>query len=981
MANIKLKCETCGNEIILDSNESSAICEYCSNPFNIPQNETREALLNLYTRADNAWEHQDFDEALGLYNRILREDDTQAKAHFSAALCRYGITYVTDPGNGRKVPTCNRFNRTSISEDKDFKLALKYAVGETKESYKKTGEAIDKITNNFLKIVDKEEPYDVFICYKRTDGAGGFTEDSVHARKLYYYLKDKGYKVFFAEISLVEIGGDKYEPYIFAALSSAPVMVLIGSSRENIVSTWVRNEWKRFFSLASQGEQKTIIPCLLNMDPYDLPSEFEGQALDVLSYTFFEDVTAIIDKKVAAAKASRPSNEAKSLTERYATPDKVKRVVDELDCEEKEAIQVLVIHQGNINNTIDYISSEEDYKKKLWVCAECGAKNQHDRCHNDKCLLSKTESITLAKVREEVLRKKEYNSEESRRAREQKKRERAARLRRARPAILIASGILAIVLTVFGIIGGIQVNKVNKLVEKIPETIHDYSRFENEIMEAYTAYNDMWGIYQVFVNTEHLDKNMEGFNNYRVDKIKSTLAELTPEYSGDKDALFELLSKYYKQLNSTQSGMLTSDEFGKLETASCVYDIISGINTLLDDVVANYDKLSDLKVKYNSLSEEYQAYVHNWSKLDNIDDYYNLYSNLEFVSADGGWAVRAKSDSADKITGDVVIPATYKGQEVKTIPEKAFAGCTAISSIVVPDTVTQIGWGAFYNCISLKSISVPFVGTSLTAEGENAPFGAIFGTDSYTGSTGVEQHYYNYYTSKTYHIPAQLRSVTITKATQICSYAFENCSMLTEIDLCDSIIAINGSCFKNCKGIKSISLPNVTVIPEDAFLSCASLESFTIEESVTTIGDRAFMGCIALKRINSEEEGTFIIPDTVKQLGFGTFNGCINIKSITLPFIGTSLTAEGINAPFGAVFGTDSYTGSTGVEQHYYNYYTSKTYHVPAQLRSVTITGETQIVYRAFENCSMLTSLKINSAAKQNVGEEAFKNCIKPTYF
>ena len=71
--------------------------------------------------------------------------------------------------------------------------------------------------------------------------------ESVLANEMYYLLQKEGYKVFFSRITLQDKIGSAYEPYIFSALRSAKVMVVLGTSKENFEATWVRNEWSRFY--------------------------------------------------------------------------------------------------------------------------------------------------------------------------------------------------------------------------------------------------------------------------------------------------------------------------------------------------------------------------------------------------------------------------------------------------------------------------------------------------------------------------------------------------------------------------------------------------------------------------------------------------------------------------------------------------------------------------------------------------------------
>jgi predicted nucleic acid-binding Zn-ribbon protein len=197
-----LKCKSCGEIIPVDSNDAIVTCPSCGNVYDVPLDEKKEQFLNLYSRADDAWDHKDFEEAAELYQQILNHDNTQSEAHFGLVLCKYGITYEIDPITQKKMPTCNRINRDSILDDKHFQAALKYASKEAAASFQKRAQQIDRISRGFLKIVDQEPPYDVFISYKRTASDGSLTQDSKVARKLYFHLKEKGFKIFFADIIL-----------------------------------------------------------------------------------------------------------------------------------------------------------------------------------------------------------------------------------------------------------------------------------------------------------------------------------------------------------------------------------------------------------------------------------------------------------------------------------------------------------------------------------------------------------------------------------------------------------------------------------------------------------------------------------------------------------------------------------------------------------------------------------------------------------
>lgn len=294
------KCKMCGGTLEINNNESVATCEYCGTKQTLPKlDDDRRA--NLYDRANHFRRNNEFDKAMGIYEQILNEDNTDAEAYWSLVLCRYGIEYVEDPSSHKRIPTVNRAQFTSIFDDDNYKSALQYADGYQRNIYEEEAKAINEIQKGILAISSQEEPFDVFICYKETDNNGRRTPDSVLANDLYHQLTQEGFKVFFARITLEDKLGSAYEPYIFAALNSAKVMVVLGTKPEFFNAVWVRNEWSRYLALIKQGQKKMLIPAYKDMDPYDLPEEFSHlQAQDMSKLGFMQDLIRGI-KKIAQA--------------------------------------------------------------------------------------------------------------------------------------------------------------------------------------------------------------------------------------------------------------------------------------------------------------------------------------------------------------------------------------------------------------------------------------------------------------------------------------------------------------------------------------------------------------------------------------------------------------------------------------------------------------------------------------------------------
>ena len=291
-----LICKMCGGDLEITEGMTTVKCPYCGTIQTLPKvgNEQR---LRLYDRASHFRRNNDYDKAMAVYEQILNEDQTDSEAYWSIVLCRYGIEYVEDPVTHQRIPTVNRMQYTSVLADEDYKAALHYADAFQAGIYEQEAKTIDTIQRGILQVSQREAPYDVFICCKEADEDGNRTKDSVLADELYYELTRNNFKVFWARITLQDKLGEAYEPYIFAALNSAQVMVVIGTVPENFQAVWVRNEWSRYLSLIKRGEKKVLIPAYRDMDPYDLPKEFSHlQALDMSRLGFVQDLVYSIKR-------------------------------------------------------------------------------------------------------------------------------------------------------------------------------------------------------------------------------------------------------------------------------------------------------------------------------------------------------------------------------------------------------------------------------------------------------------------------------------------------------------------------------------------------------------------------------------------------------------------------------------------------------------------------------------------------------------
>lgn len=294
------ECKRCGGGLNITEADKVVECEYCGTTQTVPSADN-EKKMTLFNRANRLRLKNKFDKAAALYEQLIAEFPEEAEAYWGLCLCNWGIEYVDDPATGEKKPTCHRASFESLTKDENYLLAMEYADLTAERVYRREAQEIDRLNDAILSVSRNEKPYDVFICYKeKTDENGMRTHDSVLAQDIYDALTANGLKVFFSRISLEDKLGRQYEPYIFAALNSARVMLSIGTKYEYFQAAWVKNEWSRFMRLAAKDRSKVLIPCFCDMDPCDLPDEFKGlQAQDLGKLGAVQDLVRGVEKLLA----------------------------------------------------------------------------------------------------------------------------------------------------------------------------------------------------------------------------------------------------------------------------------------------------------------------------------------------------------------------------------------------------------------------------------------------------------------------------------------------------------------------------------------------------------------------------------------------------------------------------------------------------------------------------------------------------------
>lgn len=263
---VLFECKYCHAKLTVEDSQRVVLCNYCGTEQALPCGLALPDRASQFERANHHRQNGDFDRAMEIYNKILDKNADDAEAYWSLLLCRFGVVYVKDAGGYK--PTINRMQRTSILADEDYRAACKHADAEQREIYMREAGKINDIQRRYLQIVESERPFDVFICFKDEPKGKAFGQD------FYNLLTSRGYRVFFSAATLKSLAGEEYEPYIYAALQSARVMIVIATGAENVNSPWVKNEWQRFLLLMREDKGRLLIPAVSGMRPEELPADF-----------------------------------------------------------------------------------------------------------------------------------------------------------------------------------------------------------------------------------------------------------------------------------------------------------------------------------------------------------------------------------------------------------------------------------------------------------------------------------------------------------------------------------------------------------------------------------------------------------------------------------------------------------------------------------------------------------------------------------
>lgn len=267
--------------------------------------------------------------------------------------------------------------------------------------------------------------------------------------------------------------------------------------------------------------------------------------------------------------------------------------------------------------------------------------------------------------------------------------------------------------------------------------------------------------------------------------------------------------------------------------------------------------------------------------------------------------------------GEYQVPTT-----VRTLANSAFYGCSRLTSIILPESLTKIGTGAFRSCTLLKSVNIP---------------------------EGI---------------------------TEISDKMFYGCGSLQSVNIPEDVVSIGTSAFYNCKRLVLSTLPSsLKTIGDNAFERCAGIMELVVPEGVQTMGDFALMGCSNMQKVS--------LPASLNHMGIGVFRLCLSLETIELNQANTHYVVEDgvlFNADQTSLIccpatfkGEYAIPKTVTVIEDYAFYYCQDLSEVVMPNHLVDIRNG------AFVNCTSLKSITIPESVAV-IGGSAFISCTRLNY-
>lgn len=438
--------------------------------------------------------------------------------------------------------------------------------------------------------------------------------------------------------------------------------------------------------------------------------------------------------------------------------------------------------------------------------------------------------------------------------------------------------------------------------------------------------------------------NTEGKIELKVEKL--VIDKIDPIYNGGKlcigDDLPRLISTSSNRgelsLNLEQTLILGKNDykwtFVPYDTQNYIWNNLTGIITLdveksryiiPSDVELSINYLTEKIIRVDELGENYEYSIdnNNWqssNKFDCLDENtaYIVYARIKqddifseslplieevttlntqvlkkYFKVEGT-SISGLTDLG-RIQSQIVVPQIIDGKLINIIQYNAFKNCNDIYSVILQDTIMEIGENAFDGCYNLRRIEMPAglqkIGRYAFKDCGNLPsiyisnkvnkieYSILYGATNLQSITlrFPSDFVYDFswlFGSSASDVPNSLKTVILTGG-KIGYSQFKNCKSIETI-IAKDCSSIEESAFANCTNLNKIILPTyLTKLSNYMFENCTSLKSIEIPQNVDNMGTYAFRNCIMLKTIK--------MSNNIKYIGTSTFNNCSSLENIVLP--------------------------------------------------------------------------------------------------
>ena len=329
----------CGAQLdMLSAVEGVVKCLYCGQKVAVPNEESSNETLHALLNGKHALSCGHFEDAAVAYKNAQQLAANEPEAYFGLALATFKVQYLKDEVNDCWQPICYDVSDKMFTDDKNYRKALDLATVEQKKVYRKQGQEIDDIRDEFYALQKSGVDYDCFLCVKvsdddKRDAQGNKlpTQDSYLANDVYFHLKDKGYKPFYSEREMKGRTGSAYEALILYALVKAECMLIVCTNEDYLSTPWVKNEYMRFLKMVSNDEkERDAITFVFDGKPVEkLPSGKKIQGINLQNKDAYVAIVDFVEKHTPHAKQQKAARNAK-YDEQSKLIEDLQRKLDEV---------------------------------------------------------------------------------------------------------------------------------------------------------------------------------------------------------------------------------------------------------------------------------------------------------------------------------------------------------------------------------------------------------------------------------------------------------------------------------------------------------------------------------------------------------------------------------------------------------------------------------------------------------------------------